>query len=156
MTWLPLVPCSGAAPGTGTLDATERCACLNTIWASAQSVPPTNSPRTSLPRSERIGGGLMIWSGPGPDGKPMTYVQGKVLESDPPKLLKYDFSMGPSGKPSRVTVELLPETEATKVTVKHDEWADDDPAYAQCADGWPRILSRLKTLIETGKTFKPH
>ena len=24
------------------------------------------------------------------------------------------------------------------------------------ADGWPRILSRLKTLIETGKTFKPH
>jgi hypothetical protein len=23
-------------------------------------------------------------------------------------------------------------------------------------DGWPRILSRLKTLIETGKTFKPH
>jgi hypothetical protein len=29
-------------------------------------------------------------------------------------------------------------------------------AYAQNADGWPRILSRLKTLLETGKTFKPH
>jgi hypothetical protein len=32
----------------------------------------------------------------------------------------------------------------------------NDPTYAACADGWPRILSRLKTLLETGKTFKPH
>jgi hypothetical protein len=55
-----------------------------------------------------------------------------------------------------VTVELVPETEATKVTVTHDQWAQTDSAYAPTADGWPRILSRLKTLIETGKTFKPH
>jgi len=41
--------------------------------------------------------------------------------------------------------------EATKVTVTHDEWAEDDPTYAACADGWPRILSRLKTLLETGR-----
>lgn len=101
-------------------------------------------------------GGTMAWTGPGPDGKPMTYVQGKILQSEPPKLLQYTFIMGPNGKPSRATVELTPETEATKVTVTHDEWTEDDPAYASCADGWPRILSRLKTLIETGKTFKPH
>jgi hypothetical protein len=37
-----------------------------------------------------------------------------------------------------------------------DDWAEDDPACAQNADGWPRILSRLKTLLETGKTFRPH
>ena len=43
-----------------------------------------------------------------------------------------------------------------QVTVTHDGWIEDDPGYASCADGWPRILSRLKTLIETGKTFKPH
>jgi hypothetical protein len=42
------------------------------------------------------------------------------------------------------------------VTVTHDQWAEADSAYAATADGWPRILSRLKTLIETGKTFKPH
>ena len=98
----------------------------------------------------------MTWFGPGPDGKPMTYVQGKVLQSEPPKFLQYNFSMSADGKQSRVTMELVPETEATKVTVKHDEWAEDDPAYAQCSDGWPRILSRLKTLLETGKTFRPH
>ena len=66
------------------------------------------------------------------------------------------FAMGQSDTTSRVTVELVPETEATKVTVTHDQWADTDSAYGATADGWPRILSRLKTLIETGKTFKPH
>jgi hypothetical protein len=38
---------------------------------------------------------------------------------------------------SRVKVELTPETEAVKVVVTNDGFADDDPAYAQNADGWP-------------------
>ena len=101
-------------------------------------------------------GGSLAWVGPGPDGKPMNYVQGKILRFEPPKILQYTFTMLQNDKASRATVELLPETEATKVTVTHDEWAEDDPTYTACADGWPRILSRLKTLIETGKTFKPH
>lgn len=101
-------------------------------------------------------GGSIAWVGTGPDGKRVTYVHGEVLKSEPPKLLQYTFSMGPEGKSSRVTLELTQETEATKVVVTHDQWAEDDPAYAPTSDGWPRILSRLKTLIETGKTFKPH
>jgi uncharacterized protein YndB with AHSA1/START domain len=101
-------------------------------------------------------GGSMAWVGPGPDGKPMKYVHGEVLRFDPPKVLQYTFAMGQSDTTSRVTVELVPETEATKATVTHDQWAETDSAYAATADGWPRILSRLKTLIETGKTFKPH
>jgi uncharacterized protein YndB with AHSA1/START domain len=101
-------------------------------------------------------GGPMNWNGPGPDGKPTTYVRGKVLQSEPPKLLQYTFALGSSSSDSRVTIELAPESEAVKVSVTHDEWAEDDTGYAFCADGWPRILSRLKTLLETGKTFKPH
>ena len=101
-------------------------------------------------------GGSMNWVGTAPDGKRMTYVRGDVLQSEPPKLLQYTFAIGASSKFSRVTIELVPETEATKVSVTHDQWAEDDSAYAATADGWPRILSRLKTLIETGKTFKPH
>lgn len=101
-------------------------------------------------------GGALAWVGPGPDGKPVSYVCGKVLRFEPPKVFQYTFAMGQCANPSRATVELLPESEATKVTVTHDEWHDDDPAYAACADGWPRILSRLKTLLETGRTFKPH
>jgi uncharacterized protein YndB with AHSA1/START domain len=101
-------------------------------------------------------GGAMAWVGPGPDGKPVKYVHGEVLQYDCPKRLEYTFAMGQSETKSRVTVELVAETEATKVTVMHDQWADADSSYAATADGWPRILSRLKTLIETGKTFKPH
>jgi uncharacterized protein YndB with AHSA1/START domain len=101
-------------------------------------------------------GGSMNWVGTGPDGKRTTYVRGEVLQSEPPKLLQYTFAIGLSSKISRVTIELMPETEATKVSVTHDQWAEDDSAYASSADGWPRILSRLKTLLETGKTFQPH
>ena len=101
-------------------------------------------------------GGSMNWVGTGPEGKRTTYVRGEVLQSEPPRLLQYTFAIGSSSKISRVTIELVPETEATKVSVAHDQWAEDDSAYASSTDGWPRILSRLKTLIETGKTFKPH
>src|SRR6266496_2603001 len=90
-------------------------------------------------------GGAMTWSGPGKDGKPMRYVTGEVLRVEPPKLLEYKFGMGDGKVMSRV-----------KVVVTNDGWEEDDPAYAQNADGWPRILSRLKTLLETGKTFRPH
>ena len=86
----------------------------------------------------------------------MTYVRGKVLRFEPPRVFQYTFEMGQNNKASRATIELVPETEATKVTVTHDEWAEDDPTYVSCSDGWPRILSRLKTLLETGTTFKPH
>jgi len=101
-------------------------------------------------------GGELAWIGTGSDGKPVTYVRGKVLRFEPPRIFEYTFAVGQNDKESRATIELVAETEATKVTVTHDEWAEDDPTYASSADGWPRILSRLKTLLETGKTFKPH
>ena len=101
-------------------------------------------------------GGSMTWSGPGKDGKTTTYVTGKVVRADAPRLLEYEFGMGNGEKMSHVLVELTPESEAVQVKVTNDRWVDDDPAYTQNSDGWPRILSRLKTLLETGKTFKPH
>jgi uncharacterized protein YndB with AHSA1/START domain len=101
-------------------------------------------------------GGVLAWVGTGPDGKPVNYVRGKVLRFEPPRVFQYTFAMGQNDRASRATIELVPESEATKVTVTHDEWAEDDPTYVSCSDGWPRILSRLKTLLETGKTFKPH
>jgi len=101
-------------------------------------------------------GGAMTWSGPGKDGKPTRYVTGEVLRVEAPKLFEYKFGMGDGAVTSNVKIELTPETEAVKVVVTNDGFADGDPGYAQNADGWPRILSRLKTLLETGKTFRPH
>ena len=101
-------------------------------------------------------GGSMTWSGPGPDGKPMRYVTGRILQAHPPTLLEYDFGMGMGESISHVKIELTQESEAVKVVLTNDGFADSDPAYKENADGWPRILSRLKTLLETGKTFRPH
>src|SRR6201990_784224 len=75
-------------------------------------------------------GGSLAWVGAGPDGKPMTYVQGRVLRFETPKVFQYTFAMAASDKESRATIELVPETEATQVTVTHDEWAEDDSTYA--------------------------
>jgi uncharacterized protein YndB with AHSA1/START domain len=101
-------------------------------------------------------GGPMNWVGKDTDGKRVAYVRGEVLRADPPRSLQYTFAYASSNDFSRVTIELVPETEATRVSVTHDQWADGDGTYTSCADGWPRILSRLKTLLETGKTFRPH
>lgn len=101
-------------------------------------------------------GGAIQWVGVDKEGKRAVYVHGKVLEADAPKHLQYSFAIGPSEHFSRVTIDLSQETEATKVTVTHDQWTSDNGGYANSADGWPRILSRLKTLLETGKTFRPH
>ena len=103
-----------------------------------------------------VPGGAMTWSGPGKDGRPTRYVTGEVLRAEAPTLLEYKFGMGDGAVMSRVKVALTQETEAVKVVVTNDQFADDDPTYQQNADGWPRILSRLKTLLETGKTFRPH
>src|SRR5438105_15081858 len=75
-------------------------------------------------------GGLLAWVGAGPDGKPITYVRGKALRFEPAKFFQYSFALGQSDKASRATVELVPETEATKVRVTHDEWAEGHPSYA--------------------------
>jgi len=101
-------------------------------------------------------GGSIAWVGPGADGKPTQYVHGTILKFDPPKLLQYTFITGKGDFASRATIELVPESEATKVAINHDQWAENDPSRETTADGWPRLLSRLKTLIETGRTFKPH
>lgn len=100
-------------------------------------------------------GGAMTWSGPGKDGQRTRYVTAEVLKAEPPTLLQYKFGMGDGAVMSRVTITLTPESDAVKVVVTNDGWSDDS-AYLQNADGWPRILSRLKTLLETGKTFRPH
>jgi uncharacterized protein YndB with AHSA1/START domain len=59
-------------------------------------------------------GGSMNWVGTGADGNRSTYVRGEVLQSEPPRLLQYIFALGSSSKISRVTIELVPETEATR------------------------------------------
>ena len=98
----------------------------------------------------------MTWSGPGKDGKPMRYVTGEVLRAEPPKLFEYKFGMGDGAVMSRVKVELTPETEAVKVAVTNDRGRTMTRRMLRMRMDGREVLSRLKTLPETGKTFRPH
>jgi uncharacterized protein YndB with AHSA1/START domain len=85
------------------------------------------------------------------------YVDGEVLESDPPRLLRhtwralYDDEKA-NEQPSRVTWEIAPqEGGVTKLTVVHDQLEASPKTAGSVAGGWPYVLSGLKTLLETGE-----
>jgi hypothetical protein len=40
-------------------------------------------------------------------------------------------------------------------TVTHDQLADDPDMFAGISGGWPKVLSNLKTLRETGRALRP-
>jgi uncharacterized protein YndB with AHSA1/START domain len=55
---------------------------------------------------------------------------------------------------SRVAFEIEPATETSvKLTVVHDGFAPDSEMLKGISQGWPAILSNLKTLLETGETL---
>jgi uncharacterized protein YndB with AHSA1/START domain len=88
-------------------------------------------------------------------------LDGEVLESNPPFLLRYswrslwteELSMEP---PSRVTWEIEPQDGGvTKLTVVHDELERSPITAREVSGGWMFVLSGMKTLLETGETMSP-
>ncbi len=82
---------------------------------------------------------------------------GEILAIDPPRrmVLRWQNEWQPAFKaegPSRCTIELEPEANAVKLTLTHEIDRPDSPFIAAVSDGWPRVLSNLKSLLETGKT----
>jgi len=83
-------------------------------------------------------------------------VDGEVLESDPPRLLRHTwralYDPETAAEPySRVTWELEQAGDGvTKLTVVHDELEQAQKTAASVAGGWSWVLSGLKTLLETG------
>ena len=55
---------------------------------------------------------------------------------------------------SKVTFELEPAGSAVKLTVLHDDFPPASRAAEMVSTGWPQVLSKLKTLLETGATFR--
>jgi uncharacterized protein YndB with AHSA1/START domain/DNA-binding transcriptional ArsR family regulator len=52
---------------------------------------------------------------------------------------------------SRATFELEPLGDLVKLTVVHDRFGPDSVMAGMVGRGWPRVLSGLKTLLETGE-----
>jgi uncharacterized protein YndB with AHSA1/START domain len=94
-----------------------------------------------------------------------------VLESEPYRRLSYSWhSFTPeladsiqltddvrtriAAEPrSRVSFDLEPLGELVKLTVVHDGFELGSVVASMVGQGWPRILSNLKTLLETGATL---
>ncbi|MFT3728004.1 MAG: SRPBCC family protein [Terricaulis sp.] len=96
------------------------------------------------------------------DGKVMD--AGEILEADPPRrlVIKWRNEWKPAFKAegySRCTMELEPFDGAVKLTLTHVmDVANSKFITEGVSNGWPKILSNLKSLMETGSvamTNKP-
>ena len=80
---------------------------------------------------------------------------GEVVEIDRPRrlVLKWRNEFKPELKAegfSRCVMELQSEGETVKLTITHSIEKDDAKIIHAVSGGWPKILSSLKSLLETG------
>jgi hypothetical protein len=54
---------------------------------------------------------------------------------------------------SKVTFVMEPVGQMVKLTVVHDGFESGSTVVEMVGEGWPHILSHLKTLMETGETL---
>jgi uncharacterized protein YndB with AHSA1/START domain len=83
-------------------------------------------------------------------------ILGEVLEAQPPRRLVMTWGeprdKGRRERHSRVAFEIEPVADMVRLTVTHDDLEAD--MGRKIAEGWPRVLSSLKTLLETGRPLK--
>ena len=118
------------------------------------------------PSSDWMVGSPVLWSMQGEE--PHDWDQ-QVLEADPPRRLSYSWHnyqpemaemFGWSDerlaelqqeKRSKVTFDIEPAGRAVKLTVTHDDFVPDSEMRKGVEQGWPAILSNLKSVLETGE-----
>lgn len=100
----------------------------------------------------RVGGAFVARA---PDGT--IHIGGEVVECDPQKKLTITWNVSWPALveklgPTLITYEIEPAGEAVKLTLmqSHDRPISDD-ILSGGRQGWPAILSGLKSLLETGK-----
>jgi uncharacterized protein YndB with AHSA1/START domain len=87
-----------------------------------------------------------------PDKSKLSH-DGEILEIDAPRRLVMTFDVRPEGAtepPSKVTYELMDEDGATKLTVTHQDFPPNSEVLKGVSEGWPQILSSLKSYLERG------
>ena len=82
---------------------------------------------------------------------------GEIVEADPPRrlVIRWRHQDQPELKAegdSLCTMELEPTGAAVKLTVTHTIERDPSKLIVAVSGGWPKILSNLKSLLETGVT----
>ena len=106
----------------------------------------------SVEIEQRIGGAYIVRT---PDGT--LHISGEVVECDSPRRLSFTFNVNWPALieklgPTLVTYEIEPAGDAVKLTMteSHERPLSDD-ILSGGRQGWPAILSSLKSLLETGQ-----
>ena len=90
------------------------------------------------------------------DGK--TTDTGEILEADPPRRLSYSFKHQHFEEmrdepATKVVFTIEPLGSIVKLTVTHEGFMEGSKLLGAVSNGWPAILSGLKSLLETGKVL---
>ncbi|MDE3106043.1 MAG: SRPBCC domain-containing protein [Acidobacteriota bacterium] len=94
------------------------------------------------------------WQMAYPDGKVTD--AGTILEMEPPKRLRlqWQHQLRPELKQEGVAeclLELEPVGQSVRLTVTHSIAQPQSQLIQAVSGGWPKILSNLKSLLETGE-----
>jgi uncharacterized protein YndB with AHSA1/START domain len=80
---------------------------------------------------------------------------GKVMESSPPRRLVLTWAFpadeAREEKHTRVTFEIEPFHYAVRLTLTHDRLEPGSEMLLGITEGWPKVLSSLKSLLEVGR-----
>ncbi len=82
---------------------------------------------------------------------------GEIVESEPPRRLvirwrhQDNAELKAEGE-SRCTLELEPSGTAVKLSITHTIEREPSKLIEAVSGGWPKIISNLKSLVETGST----
>ncbi len=83
---------------------------------------------------------------------------GEVLEAQPPRRLVITWAdpkdRARKDRHTRVTFEIEPVADMVRLTVTHDELETGSDMHRKISQGWPRVLSSLKSLLETGRPLQ--
>jgi uncharacterized protein YndB with AHSA1/START domain len=97
------------------------------------------------------------WEHRGLDGEDSVDLAGTVVEFDPPRRLVLTWAFPENeGSPkdhSKVTLTIEPHQGSTRVTVIHEDLEPDSEMVEGITDGWPKVLSSLKSYLETGRAL---